>query len=64
MSLITSALMMEAETVFKILDCNSILITHKDFTEFTNTTRTTKSRIRWAGHEGDEKFVQNFSRKA
>jgi hypothetical protein len=64
MSLITSALMMEAETVFKILDCNSILITLKDFNEFTNTARTTKSTIRWAGHGEDEKCVQNSIWKA
>jgi hypothetical protein len=57
MSLITSALMMEAETVFKILDCNSRLIAHKDFIEFTNTARIIKSRLRRAGHRGDEKCV-------
>jgi hypothetical protein len=57
MSLITSALMMEAETVFKILDCTYIHIAHKDFTEFTNNARTINSKIRWAGHGGDEKCV-------
>jgi hypothetical protein len=35
MSLITSALMMEAETVCKILDCNFILVAHKNFIKFT-----------------------------